>query len=171
MSSSNELLPLTFKKLHGKAILPTRQTTHSAGYDLYAIEDGIVPAFGVYHANGKNGAMGRAMIPLGFSMRIPPGKYGRIAPRSSLAWRNAIDVGGGVIDEDYNGEICVILFNHSSDPFEYKAGERISQLIIETVHTNYQPKWVDELPTLETNRTGGFGSTNIKSEISSVEKK
>ena len=52
------------------------------------------------------------MIKTGLSWMIPSNTYGRIAPRSGLAWKNSINVGAGVIDEDYRGEVCVILFNH-----------------------------------------------------------
>jgi len=51
-------------------------------------------------------------------LAIPSGFYGRIAPRSSLAWKNFIDVGAGVIDEDYRGPLGVVLFNHSDEEFE-----------------------------------------------------
>lgn len=48
---------------------------------------------------------------------IPAGHYGRIAPRSGLTWKHSLDTGAGVIDEDYRGELRVILFNHSDTPF------------------------------------------------------
>jgi len=48
-------------------------------------------------------------------MAIPHGNYGRIAPRSGLAVKNFIDVGAGVIDSDYRGEVKVLLFNLSQD--------------------------------------------------------
>ena len=63
-------------------------------------------------------------------MSLPPGTYARIAPRSGLAIRNFIDVGAGVVDSDYRGEIKVILFNHSAEDFAVQAGDRIAQLIL-----------------------------------------
>lgn len=50
-------------------------------------------------------------------MAIPEGYYGRIAPRSGLACKHFIDVGAGVIDSDYRGEIMVLLFNFSNEVF------------------------------------------------------
>ena len=61
---------------------------------------------------------GKGMVSTGLSMAIPQGYYGRVAPRSSLAWKNHIDVGAGVIDSDYRGEVKVILFNHSKEEFQ-----------------------------------------------------
>jgi dUTP pyrophosphatase len=137
----------SFKRVHKGAILPSRSTEYAAGYDLYAPQGEVVPA------------LGKAIIPIGWKLRLPPGKYGRIAPRSGLAWKNYIGVGAGVIDEDYSDEVGVILFNHSTVDFEYKAGDRIAQMIIETCHTQYEPTEVDVLPTIESSRTGGYGST------------
>ena len=59
-------------------------------------------------------------------MAIPDGNYGRIAPRSGLAAKNMIDVGAGVIDSDYRGEIKVLLFNLSEVDFEIQKNDRIA---------------------------------------------
>jgi deoxyuridine 5'-triphosphate nucleotidohydrolase len=58
---------------------------------------------------------------------------GRIAPRSGLASKNFIDVGAGVIDADYRGQVKVLLFNHSDSDFEVKEGDRVAQLVLERV--------------------------------------
>lgn len=58
------------------------------------------------------------LVKTDLSIAIPEGYYGRIAPRSSLAWKNHIDVGAGVIDEDYRGPLGVVLFNHGDTEFE-----------------------------------------------------
>ncbi len=63
-------------------------------------------------------ARGKALISTAISMAIPVGNYGRIAPRSGLAAKNMIDVGAGVIDSDYRGEVKVLLFNLSDIDFE-----------------------------------------------------
>jgi dUTP pyrophosphatase len=88
---------------------------------------------------------------------IPSEYYGRIAPRSSLAWKNHIDVGAGVIDEDYRGPIGVVLFNHSSEEFKITQGDRIAQLIITKIIT---PDVIVVEDLDDTVRgIGGFGST------------
>ena len=63
---------------------------------------------------------GKAIVKTGIAVALPPDNYGRIAPRSGLAAKSHIQVGAGVVDEDYRGEICVVLFNHSKNQFIVK---------------------------------------------------
>ena len=70
---------------------------------------------------------GKTLIRTGLSFSIPQGSYGRIAPRSGLAVKHSIDVGAGVIDCDYRGEIRVLLFNHSDKDFLGTFGFKISE--------------------------------------------
>ena len=89
----------------------------------------------------------------------PPSTYGRIAHRSSLAWRHSLQVRGGVIDWDYRGNIRVILYNNDSSPYAVFKGDRIAQIIIEY----YVPTCltvVKDLPT-STSGTARFGSTGL----------
>jgi dUTP pyrophosphatase len=69
------------------------------------------------------------MVETDLAIQLPPGCYGRIAPRSGLALHRQIDVGRGVVDEDYRGNVCVVLFNHANNPFQICHGDRIAQLI------------------------------------------
>ncbi len=93
------------------------------------------------------------------SLAIPPGTYGRIAPRSGLALKHAIGVGAGVIDADYTGPIGVILFNHGQNDFTIKIGDRIAQLILEQILT---PPVVQVKDIQHTERgSQGFGSTGV----------
>jgi len=96
-------------------------------------------------------------VPTGISVALPPGCYGRIAPRSGIALKHAIDVGAGVIDSDYRGEVKVLLFNHSDDAFAVHIGDRIGQLICE--QCLIVP--IVEVPELDSTERGaqGFGST------------
>ena len=119
----------------------------AAGYDLSSATDTKVPA------------RGKALIPTDLSIAIPEGTYGRVAPRSGLAWKHSIDVGAGVIDADYRGPLGVILFNHSDVDFEVKVGDRIAQLIIEKIMTPDVLE-VDDLDST-TRGAGGFGSTGV----------
>jgi len=88
-----------------------------------------------------------------------------LAPRSGLAWKNFIDVGAGVVDADYRGNVGVILFNFSDEDFTVKPGDRVAQLILEKIDMS-DVQLVDELP--ETARgAGGFGSTGVSESIES----
>ncbi len=99
------------------------------------------------------------MVKTGLAIATPRGTYARVAPRSGLALKHHITVGGGVIDGDYRGEAGVILFNHGRKEFEIKAGDRVAQLVLEKVSEATSLE-VTELP--DTQRGGkGFGSTGI----------
>ncbi len=140
-------MSLGVKKLSDDALVPTRGSGGAVGYDLYSTEDTVVPR-----------QVGRALIGTGIALILPPGVYGRVAPRSGLAVKYCINVGAGVIDPDYTGEVKVVLFNHGENDFEVKKGDRIAQLILERCET---PP-IDEIINLvkETERgSSGFGST------------
>jgi dUTP pyrophosphatase len=156
------IVPVKFVKLNNLAIVPSRQKTGDAGYDLYATESVRIKP------------MSRALVSTGLSIEVPQGYYARIAPRSGLAVKNGIDVLAGVVDSSYRGEVKVVLMNLSIDlasmmgltpniagsnfDFNIKAGDRIAQLIIEKYHAiDWQQ--VESLSTTE--RTGGFGSTGV----------
>ncbi|KAL2088912.1 hypothetical protein ACEWY4_015811 [Coilia grayii] len=136
---------LKFAKLTENATVPTRGSAKAAGYDLYSAYDCSI------------GPMDKAIVKTDIQIAIPHGCYGRVAPRSGLAAKHFIDVGAGVVDEDYRGNVGVVLFNFSKETFEVKKGDRIAQLICERIcYPDLQ-----ELQTLdETERgEGGFGST------------
>ena len=139
-------MPLGVKKLCFDAIVPTRGSDGAVGYDLYSSEDAMVPC-----------QAGRALVGTGITVVLPEGVYGRVAPRSGLAVKHCINVGAGVIDPDYTGEIKVVLFNHGEKDFEIKKGDRIAQLVLERCET---PP-IEEISIIEdTERgSGGFGST------------
>ena len=114
---------LFVKRLCNNAALPRRGTAGAAGYDLSAAQNCIIPA------------KGKGVLKTGLVISFPPGLYARIAPRSGLAVKRFIDVGAGVIDHDYRGEVCVVLFNHSDTDFKVNQGDRIAQLILEKIET------------------------------------
>ena len=108
------------KKLHEDAVLPKQHTTGAAGADLCALTEG-----GVWPKES-------AHIRTGIALAIPQGYVGIVKSRSGLAFRHNIEVGAGVIDCDYRGEINILLHNHSKEgiPFKYAAGDRVAQLLI-----------------------------------------
>lgn len=136
---------LKFAKLSENATVPTRGSTRAAGYDLYSAYDYSVAP------------LDKAIVKTDIQIAVPPGCYGRVAPRSGLAAKHFIDVGAGVVDEDYRGNVGVVLFNFSKETFEVKKGDRVAQLICERI---CYPE-LEECDTLdETARgAGGFGST------------
>jgi dUTP pyrophosphatase len=132
-------------RLSTHAKLPIRSSAGAAGYDLSASENICIYP-------GK-----RSLVSTGLALKLPPGVYGRIAPRSGTAVKNGINVGAGVIDADYRGEVKVLLFNHGEVQFHVNVGDRIAQLICE----KYEAPEVLLVTSLDdTDRgEGGFGST------------
>ncbi|KAL9644371.1 hypothetical protein ABK040_005829 [Willaertia magna] len=133
------------KRLTEHAILPIRSSVKAAGYDLSSAYDYIVPK------------RGKILVKTDLAIAVPEGYYGRVAPRSGLALKHFIDVGAGVVDSDYRGNLGVVLFNHAEEDFEIKKGDRIAQLILEKI-TLPNILEVDELDETERG-SGGFGST------------
>ena len=140
---------LKVQKLSNNAALPKRSTDGAAEYDLCASQDCTIPAGG------------KGLVHTGLVISFPAGLYACIAPRSELALKKFIDVGAGVVDADYRGEVGVVLFNHGDQDFEVKMGDRIAQLILEKIDT---PP-VEEVQGLDdtVRGCGGFGSTGVKS--------
>lgn len=138
-------VPIYVKRLSDAAILPRKGTPGSAGYDLYASMECRVPA------------KGKTLVKTDIAMAIPYGYYGRVAPRSSMAMKHT-DIGAGVIDSDYRGEIGVVLFNHSDTDLVIKVHDRVAQLIVEKLGMGDLTE-VSELD--ETSRIGGYGSTGV----------
>ncbi|KAK7584131.1 hypothetical protein V9T40_005094 [Parthenolecanium corni] len=147
MVSENEI-SLKFARLSKNALPPVKGSDKAAGYDLKSAYEYTIPA------------RGKELVKTDLQIELPHGCYGRIAPRSGLAWKNFIDVGAGVIDEDYRGNVGVLLFNHSDDKFEVKRGDRVAQLICERI---YYPV-LKEIENLSETKRGenGFGSSGMK---------
>lgn len=136
---------INVKRLRDSARLPARGSADAAGADLACAETVTI------------GPGERRLVPTGLAIEIPPGYYGRVAPRSGLAVRHGIDTLAGVIDADYRGEILVLLVNLGAEPVSFSPGDRIAQLIIEqAAPTEYS--FSEDLGS--THRSdGGFGST------------
>ena len=138
---------LKVQKLSNNAALPKRSTEGAAGYDLCASHDCTIPAGG------------KGLVKTGLSISFPVGLYARIAPRSGLALKKFIDVGAGVVDRDYRGDVGVVLFNHGDQEFQVKMGDRIAQLILEKIDTPPVEEVQGHDSTVR--GTGGFGSTGV----------
>ena len=135
---------------HGAGLaLPAYATAGAAGMDIVAAvaDDVILPP------------AGRALIPTGFAIALPPGYELQIRPRSGLALKHGITLPNtpGTIDEDYRGEVQIILLNAGAEPFTITRGMRIAQAVLAPV---LRAVWSETESLDETTRgPGGFGST------------
>lgn len=137
---------------HGHDLpLPSYQSAHAAGLDLFAAVPADKPL------NLAPGA--RVLIPTGIAIALPEGHEAQVRPRSGLAARHGVTVlnAPGTIDADYRGEIQVLLVNLGSEALAITRGMRIAQMVIASVARAA----LREVPSLErTDRgAGGFGST------------
>lgn len=172
--------------VHQNARAPRKGSESAAGFDVYAVEDVTIPArvdvkrifvllallsvvatllpnFAVvlmfafiFLLNTRTAPKG--LVSTGIRVAIPASHYGRLAPRSGLALKHAIDVGAGVIDADYRGDVKVLLFNFGTTAFQVHKGDRIAQLIVEKISPNGAVTVVDALD-VTVRDASGFGST------------
>jgi dUTP pyrophosphatase len=143
---------ILIKRLSNNIPLPKYETEGSSGMDLTANVNKFIEI-----QPGKS-----EIIPTGLALSIPKNYEIQIRPRSGLAAKNQISVLNtpGTIDEDYRGEIKVILINLGEKKFIIEKGLRIAQMVLCPV-IKAELEEVDELD--ETKRgSGGFGSTGIK---------
>ena len=129
--------------------VPSYARQGDAGADLYAREDAVLAAGG-----------GRALVPTGVALALPPGYAGFVQPRSGLALRHGVTCLNtpGLIDAGYRDELRVLLVNTDpSTPYQVRRGDRIAQFVIQAVE---EAKFVEvaegELPD-STRGLGGFG--------------
>lgn len=140
--------PIVFEKKKAGAILPTRGYRSDAGYDLYAVEDVLVPA------------RGQADVSCGVAVDIPEGMWAEVRGRSSTLKHLGLMVAPtvGVIDEGYTGELFAPVVSVNDEPVKIEAGQRIAQLILHHAPgTEFRPTWG---ATRNKERgANGFGST------------
>ena len=141
---------IRIQKLDEKAQISTTGSKLAAGHDRYRVQNILIPA-------GS-----QALVTIGLAAAVPEGTYGRLASRSGLATKG-ITVDAGVIDEDYRGEVKVLLVNHGRLDYEVKIGERLPHLVVERIDDQ---DWMQVDGLDETERAGnGFGSTGTGLEL------
>ena len=132
------------KLLHAFAEIPKKADIGSAGYDLYCCEECIIE-------KGE-----RKLVRTGISIEIPNYYYLRIAPRSGLSCKG-IDIGAGVVDSSYRGEVKVLVINNTNENYSIKPGDKIAQFIMERC-SNSKIESSYELSNTDRGENG-FGST------------
>ena len=160
---------LYIERVSKNALVPTKGTTHAACYDLYAdlkqrtvtLRDELSEEFkaicddtSIILDVGE-----RALIPTGWKMQCPVGTSIDFLPRSGQAWKQGLTVinAPGVIDHDYQNECFVAVVNTTQTAIRIEHGERIAQMrLVPVLDTELIEA---ELPEVNSNRTGGFGSS------------
>ena len=127
---------LKFKRFSTLARAPIRFLKGAAGYDLFSNETKVIKEHGC------------ESIKTDIEMKIPEGTYGQIASRSSLNLKHQITIGSGAIGPDFVCEAKMILFNHSSKPYEVHFGDPIAHINFERVYFSKVVE-VSELPITE----------------------
>lgn len=139
-----------FKKLNPDAIIPDYAHIGDAGMDLYSVQDDVIEP------------LTWKLIPTGLACELPEGTEGQVRSKSGIALKNGVFVLNtpGTVDENYRGEIGVVLYNlNTKEPFVIKKGQKIAQYVINAI------EYVDTLEVEELDATsrgeGGFGSTGL----------
>lgn len=154
MATSSSPVNVFVKRLHPDAVIPTRQTAGSSGYDICALEDTLI------HTHGTP-----VLIRTGIAFEIPQGYEGVIRPRSGKSTKGLPAI-LGTIDADYRGEVSVIMqhahFGHfhaagEGRPFKISKGERVAQIVFQAVP---DVKLIEVNELSDTSRGArGFGHT------------
>ena len=116
-----EYIEVHFMKFYEHIKTPKRATLFSVGSDLCSAFEYCIPRRGV------------AAIDTGLGVIPPPGYDTRVAPKSGLAYKHSLHIGGGVVDPDYTGHIYVIIFNHSDNDYLVEQLQPVAQIIFEKV--------------------------------------
>lgn len=141
-------------RMRADAVIPRYETDGAAGLDLAACLDTPITL--------EPG--GSARVGTGLRLALPPGHEGQVRPRSGLAARHGVTVlnAPGTIDEDYRGEVQVLLVNHGTETFTIESGDRIAQLIVAPI-THVEIETLNDEAALGGTERGddGFGSTGF----------
>lgn len=148
--NNTQALYVSFRTIREDAIWPQKGSEEAAGYDLFAVDSVRIPP------------SSRFWVSTGIIFNIPRHLYGQIKPRSGLASKG-IDIGAGVIDPDYQGDVKILLINNSGSDFVVNKGDKIAQIIFIRI-LNQRRMYPIDLQLPKTQRgASGFGSTGIRS--------
>jgi deoxyuridine 5'-triphosphate nucleotidohydrolase len=140
-------LEMKFVKTHPDAKLPERAHDSDSGYDVYSVEEVVVPG------------RGSVVVPVGLTLGyLSPGWWFRVEPRSGLGFKHHLQPHLGIIDNGYRGDLGIKLYNFSDTNVTLIKGTKIAQLILYP-HITAEIGFVDE--AVEADRgDSGFGSTD-----------
>ncbi|WP_120879832.1 dUTP diphosphatase [Helicobacter pylori] len=142
-------MKIKIQKIHPNALIPKYQTEGSSGFDLHAVEEVIIKPHSV------------GLVKIGICLSLEVGYELQVRTRSGLALNHQVVVlnSPGTVDNDYRGEIKVILANLSDKDFKVQVGDRIAQGVVQKT---YEAEFIECERLDETSRgSGGFGSTGV----------
>ena len=150
--SHKERSPLRYNLIHPDAIDPKYNYESDSGFDLYLVEDIIIPPFG------------RALVPTGICFDIPEGLEIQVRTKSGLAINQGLMVlnSPGTVDAGYNGEVKAIIFNTNNSEFKITKGMKVAQGVLCPVIAGGYVELIKVSEIKEKDRnSNGFGSTGI----------
>ncbi|MGN8493505.1 dUTP diphosphatase [Helicobacter pylori] len=142
-------MKIKIQKIHPNALIPKYQTHGSSGFDLHAVEEVMIKPHSV------------GLVKIGICLSLEVGYELQVRTRSGLALNHQVVVlnSPGTVDNDYRGEIKVILANLSDKDFKVQVGDRIAQGVVQKT---YKAEFIECERLDETSRgSGGFGSTGV----------
>ncbi|AQM65509.1 dUTP diphosphatase [Helicobacter pylori] len=142
-------MKIKIQKIHPNALIPKYQTEGSSGFDLHAVEEVTIKPHSV------------GLVKIGICLSLEVGYELQVRTRSGLALNHQVMVlnSPGTVDNDYRGEIKVILANLSDKDFKVQIGDRIAQGVVQKT---YKAEFIECERLDETSRgSGGFGSTGV----------
>ncbi len=142
-------MKIKIQKIHPNALIPKYQTEGSSGFDLHAVEEVMIRSHSV------------GLVKIGICLSLEVGYELQVRTRSGLALNHQVMVlnSPGTVDNDYRGEIKVILANLSDKDFKVQVGDRIAQGVVQKT---YKAEFIECERLDETSRgSGGFGSTGV----------
>ncbi len=142
-------MKIKIQKIHPNALIPKYQTEGSSGFDLHAVENATIKPHSV------------GLVRIGICLSLEVGYELQVRTRSGLALNHQVMVlnSPGTVDNDYRGEIKVILANLSDKDFAIQVGDRIAQGVVQKT---YKAEFIECEQLDETLRgSGGFGSTGV----------
>lgn len=145
-------MDVRFLKSNSEAVSPKYAYESDSGFDLYSTEEVVIPS------------LGRKLIPTGIHIDIPEGYEIQVRSKSGLALKQGLMVlnSPGTVDQGYNGEIQVIIFNTSENKVKIEKGQKIAQAVLCPVVSG---KWINLIESGELNskdrNKNGFGSTGL----------
>ncbi len=142
-------MKIKIQKIHPNALIPEYRTEGSSGFDLHAVEEVMIKSHSV------------GLVKIGICLSLEVGYELQVRTRSGLALNHQVMVlnSPGTVDNDYRGEIKVILANLSDKDFKVQVGDRIAQGVVQKT---YKAEFIECERLDETSRgSGGFGSTGV----------